>query len=280
MSALMFLKRVVVIILFVYGGAMVLLYVRQDQLIFIPDHPTREIVATPASLGLKFEEHVFNTSDQQRIHAWFVPNDKSRSVILVCHGNAGNISHRLDTLQRFHQIGLNVLLFDYRGFGQSSGEPGEAGSYLDAEAAWDFLIRKSFSPKQIIIFGRSLGGGIASELATRKPAAAVILESTFTSIADRGAEIYPWLPIRFLVRTQYDSLEKVPRITAPLLILHSQEDEIIPFHHGESLYRAAREPKSFYRLSGGHNDGWRLTDGYLPTIAGFLRQHLAPQWYP
>lgn len=272
--------RFLVLLVLVYSGAAAWLYIQQDSMIFLPHIPTREIVQTPASIGLEFEDLTITTSDEERVHAWFIPNNKSKTVILVCHGNAGNISHRLDTLRRFHDIGLNVLLFDYRGFGQSTGVPGEQGTYLDAQAAWGYLIDKGFSAEQIVIFGRSLGGGVATELASQQDAAAVILESTFTSVPDRGAELYPWLPVQLLARTHYNNLAKVSRINSPLLVLHSVSDELIPFHHGRQLFQAAKEPKEFYTLNGDHNDGWRMENGYNQVIASFLKKHLSPRWYP
>ncbi len=272
--------RFLVLLVLVYSGAAAWLYIQQDSMIFLPHIPTREIVQTPASIGLEFEDLTITTSDEERVHAWFIPNNKSKTVILVCHGNAGNISHRLDTLRRFHDIGLNVLLFDYRGFGQSTGVPGEQGTYLDARAAWGYLIDKGFSAEQIVIFGRSLGGGVATELASQQDAAAVILESTFTSVPDRGAELYPWLPVQLLARTHYNNLAKVSRINSPLLVLHSVSDELIPFHHGRQLFQAAKEPKEFYTLNGDHNDGWRMENGYNQVIASFLKKHLSPRWYP
>lgn len=268
------------ILALVYAGAAAWLYLRQDSMIFLPLIPTRDIVSTPESIGLKFENITLQTADQEKLHAWYIPNSKSKIVILVCHGNAGNISHRLDTLARFHDIGLNVLLFDYRGFGQSSGEPSEQGTYRDAQSGWDFLISKGYAPEQIVIFGRSLGGGVATELATRQQPAAVILESTFTSVPDRGAELYPWLPVKLLARTHYDNLAKISRINSPLLVLHSPVDELIPFHHGQRLYQVANSPKAFYVLSGDHNNGWRFQNGYNQAITIFLRQHLSPLWYP
>jgi len=278
-AGMKFVKRLLWMIVLVYLGASGWLYLRQDSLIFLPDIPTRKIVNTPAQIGLEYEEYVLQVSDHERVNAWFVPNRNSSTVILVCHGNAGNISHRLDTLQAFYGIGLNVLLFDYRGFGQSTGTPTEQGTYLDAQAAWDFLITKGYSPEQIVIFGRSLGGGVASELASRQTPGAVILESTFTSVPDRGAELYPWLPVRLLARTYYDNLARVTKIKSPLLVLHSEVDEVIPFHHGWQLYQAANSPKIFYTLQGDHNNSWRTTHGYIQSIARFLRNYLSARWY-
>ena len=272
--------RLLVLLALAYIGAAAWLYIQQDSMIFLPQIPTRDIVSTPADIRLGYDDLKLLTIDQETLHAWFIPNEKSQIAILVCHGNAGNISHRLDTLRRFHDLGLNVLLFDYRGFGQSTGVPGEQGTYLDAQAAWGYLIDKGFSAEQIVIFGRSLGGGVATELASQQHAAAVILESTFTSIPDRGAELYPWLPVKLLARTHYNNLGKVSRIKSPLLVLHSESDELIPFHHGQQLFQVANEPKELYKLNGDHNNGWRMQNGYNQVIASFLKKHLLPRWYP
>lgn len=240
-------------------------------MIFLPDMPTRQIVSTPdKSLGLAFDDVTLTTEDQVQLHAWFIPHSRSRSVVLVCHGNAGNISHRMETIRVFHRLGQNVLIFDYRGYGQSNGEISELGTYQDAQAAWTWLREKGFAPEQIIVFGRSLGGGVATELAFRQPVGGLILESSFTSIADMGAELYPWLPIRWLTRTRYDNLSRISQISSPLLIIHSEDDELVPFHHSQRLFERASSPKYFYRLNGDHNNGFRLSPGYEDALRDFL----------
>lgn len=270
-----FLFRLIAIVFGFYVLASAWLYLNQDNMIFLPDIPSREVTRTPdQALNLAYEEHFVATSDGERLHAWFVPRVNSDSVILVCHGNAGNISHRMETIRNFHQLGFNVLVFDYRGFGKSSGTPTEQGTYLDAEAIWDWLLARGYRVGHIAIFGRSLGGGVAIELAVRKHAAALILESTFTSVADMGNIHYPWFPVRLLTRTHYDNLAKVERLQSPLLILHSPDDEMIPFSQGLALFERAGPPKRFVRLTGGHNYGFRQTSEYLAEMSLFLNEFL------
>lgn len=257
-------------------GIALYLYISQARLLYYPEMPSRAVNATPENIGLAFDELELRTRDEVRLHGWYVPADNARGTVLFSHGNAGNIGHRLDTVRLFHGLGLNVLLYDYRGFGNSEGETTEAGTYLDGQAAWDWLTgEQQTDPGQIVIFGRSLGAAVAADLATRNTAAAVILESAFTSVPDMAASVYPWLPVRMLSRFQYNNLDKVRNITVPLLIVHSPDDEIIPYEHGEQLFAQAREPKQFLVLQGGHNDGFYVSrDHYAESLDDFLQRVL------
>ena len=248
----------------------------QPNLLYFPDMPTRQIELTPGDIGLDFESVTLDTSDNEQLHAWFVPADPARGTLLFCHGNAGNISHRLDSIRLFHELGLSVLIFDYRGYGQSSGKPTETGTYRDAGAAWQYLVeQRGIPPQRIILFGRSLGASIAAELASRQAAAGVILESAFTSVPDVAAKFYPWLPVRWMSRYQYNTLKKLADIHSPVLIVHSRDDEIIPYTHGENLFAAASEPKQFLQLRGGHNDGFMVSgDGYVRELDVFFNAAL------
>ncbi|HZV34877.1 MAG TPA: alpha/beta hydrolase [Verrucomicrobiae bacterium] len=220
-------------------------------------HPKRDWVANPADLGRPFEDVFITASDGVRLSAWFYPADaqspRARFAILVCHGNGGNISHRLDLCSSLLRTGANVLLLDYRGYGRSEGKLTEEGTYLDAQGAYEWLRQRGFSAENIIAFGESLGGGIACELAVREPLGGLILQSTFTNIADIGAEIFPWLPVRWLNTIKYDTWKKLPRIHVPVLVTHSRDDTLIHFRHAEKNYAAANEPKMFWETSGGHN---------------------------
>jgi hypothetical protein len=193
-------------------------------------------------------------------------------TLLFFHGNAGNISHRLDSIRIFADLGLDVFIFDYRGYGLSEGSPSEPGTYRDATAAWRWLTgERGLAPGQILLFGRSLGAAVALELATRVEPAGVILESAFTSVPDLGAAIYPWLPVRLLSRYRYDNLGRIASVRAPLLVVHSRGDEIVPFRQGQALFAAASEPKRFLELQGGHNDGFLASGvGYRRGLAEFL----------
>jgi fermentation-respiration switch protein FrsA (DUF1100 family) len=190
------------------------------------------------------------------INAWYVPAKNENGVVLFCHGNAGNISDRLDSIKIFHDLGQSVLIFDYRGYGKSGGKISEKGTYLDAEAAWDYLVQvKHKQPGEIVLFGRSLGAAVAAETALRKNPAGLILESTFMSIPAIARKYYPWLPVKFIAKYRYATVDKVGLIKCPKLIIHSKTDEIIPFEHGLNLYEKASPPKEFLEIRGGHNEG-------------------------
>jgi len=260
-----------------YAVLAVVLFFYQPNLLYFPDMPSREIYATPGDIGLDFEPLTLTTRDDEQLDAWFIPANDARGVVLFCHGNAGNISHRLDSIQQFHELGLSILIFDYRGYGQSSGRPTEKGTYRDGDAAWHYLVeQRGIPPEQIILFGRSLGASIAAELATRQNAAGVILESAMTSVPDVAARFYPWLPVRWLSRYQYDTRKKLANIHGPVLIVHSRDDEIISYSNGERLFEAANEPKQFLQLRGGHNDGFLVSGkDYIHGLDSFLGNVLA-----
>ncbi len=273
----MSMNTLMYVLLVIVGGYCALalyVFLMQPKLIYYPGVPGRTLEATPAVIGMDYEELTLSTTDGEQLHAWFIPHQQARATLLFAHGNAGNISHRLDSIQVFHDLGLNVLIFDYRGYGQSTGKPGENGTYRDADAAWAYLTEtRGIDPGKIILFGRSLGAAVIADLATRTVPAGVILESAFLSVPDMAATIYPWLPVRWLASYRYDNGDKVTRITQPLLIIHSRGDEIIPFEQGERLFRQASEPKQFLELRGRHNDGFYVSrDEYLAALGAFLER--------
>jgi len=255
-----------------YLALLLLVWLLQGCMIHIPD---RTLVASPREAGLDYETVRLKTADGEQLHGWFLPHREARATVLFFHGNAGNISHRLESLEIFHQLELNSLIIDYRGYGQSSGRPSESGLYEDARSAYRHLVEdKGVPPQRIIAFGRSLGAAVAARLAADKPVGALWLESGFTSIPDIGAELYPFLPVRLLSRYRYDTQKALASVEAPVLVIHSTEDETIPFSHGRALYRAAPEPKAFVQIRGGHNDGFmRSRDIYLAGLKAFLDQH-------
>jgi fermentation-respiration switch protein FrsA (DUF1100 family) len=225
----------------------------ERSFIYFPD---RQLIGDPADYGLPFDDVSFTADDGVQLHGWFVPGE-SDVTWLWFHGNAGNISHRLENLRLLHdELRVAVFLFDYRGYGRSAGTPSEEGTYRDGEAALDYLLsRPDVDPQRIVYFGRSLGAGIAVELATRRPPFALILESPVPSISDLAKHHYPFLPVRALLQTKYDSVAKIGNVRAPLLVLHGDRDEVVPFEGGRKLFEAAAEPKRFYTISGaGHND--------------------------
>jgi len=221
-------------------------------------HPTRQLEATPAGLGHAFEDIRFKTGDGVELHGWYFPantnSPRANLIFLVCHGNGGNISHRLSLCAALLETGAGAFIFDYRGYGQSRGRPSEEGTYRDAQSAHTWLRSKGFHGEDIIAFGESLGGGVVSELALRETVGAIVLQSTFTSIPDIGAELFPWLPVRLLSTIKYDTRAKLPRVKVPVLVMHSRTDDLVGFHHAEKNFAAANEPKMFCELHGAHNE--------------------------
>ncbi len=248
------------------------MYFTQNSLLFLPEIGGRDLESTPERFGLEYQEVSLATSDGETLHGWYLPAPGARYTLLFFHGNAGNISHRLDSLLLFRQLGLSQLILDYRGYGRSSGRPSEAGLYRDAQAAWDYLTdERGLAPGQIVLFGRSLGGAVAVWLAARERPAGLVVESSFTSVPDLGAELYPWLPVRWLSRLRFDSRGRIAQVSAPLLVVHSRNDEIIPFAHGQALLAAANPPKRLLELRGGHNDGFLVSrEHYLEGLRGFF----------
>ena len=260
----------------VYAGMAGMGFFSQKGLIFQPDQPSRAVTASPDNVGLVYEEVQLATEDGLLLHGWYVPAEQSRGVVLFCHGNAGNISHRLETLQMFHRLRLSVLIFDYRGYGRSQGRISEAGTYRDARAAWHYLVdERGLDPQQVVIFGRSLGGAVAAHLAAERSAGAVILESTFTSVPAMGRSLYPYLPIALMSRYRYPTGRNVATIRQPVLIVHSPDDELIPYDHGRRLFAAANEPKHFLPIKGGHSDGYRVSGAvYTEGVRQFVERYL------
>lgn len=266
-----------------YIGFSLMLFALQDRLVFLPHMPGRELEATPEALGLPYYDAWIETRDGERLHGWFVPAGESRGTLLFFHGNAGNISHRLQSLLIFNRLGLDVLMVDYRGYGQSSGTPGEEGSYLDARAAWDYLVEERGVPAgRVVIFGRSLGGAVGAWLASRDDVspAGLVVESTFSSGLDMGRRLYPVLPVRLITRIDYPVKDYVANLGVPLLVIHSRDDEIIPFDMGRTVFEAATGPKTFLEIGGDHNAGyWLSRETYVPAFDDFLSEVLGPiQW--
>jgi len=258
-----------------YVGFAALLFLFQDRLAYYPE-AGREMHSTPREHGMDFEALTLDTADGERLDAWFVPAPQAHGVVLFLHGNAGNLSHRMDSIAMFHRLGYAVLIFDYRGYGRSSGKPSEAGLHRDAETAWAYLTRaRGIAPENIVLFGESLGGALAAHLAARQPPGALVLTSVFTSVPDLAADLYPWLPGRWLARLRYDTRTALARTDCPVLVAHSPDDEIIPYRHGQELFATAPGPKVFLALAGGHNDGFIfMREHWVEALAGFLRQHV------
>jgi len=246
-----------------------LMYLQQPRMIFLP---SRALDATPADWGLNYQDEHFAADDGTALHGWFIPNPGARRVLLFLHGNAGNISHRGDSVRIFHSLGLAVFIFDYRGYGQSGGSPSEEGLYLDATAAWRHLTEvRGIAPQDIFIFGRSLGGAVAAQLASQVDAGGVILESSFSSARDAARALFPVLSRLIVLRYRFDAARALSQTRSPVMVLHSPDDEIMPAWLGRRLYAAAPQPKRFVELRGDHNTGFLASrPGYDRALAGFL----------
>lgn len=259
-----------------------LLYLFQGSMVFLANLPGRTLEAFPSDLGLEYEDVTLETDDGESLHGWYIPAPEARGVLLFFHGNAGNISHRLDSISIFHRLGLDVLIIDYRGYGRSSGKPTEQGTYRDAEAAWRHLVDERGIPAgRIVIFGRSLGGAVGARLGSRlgdgDTPAAVIIESSFTSGVDMARRLYPFLPARLITRLRYPVVEYASLLESPVLVVHSRDDEIIPFEMGQRIHEVAKGEKAFLELRGGHNEGFFISrTHYLAGLEDFLGPLLGP----
>lgn len=239
-------------------------------------YPTKSIESNPKDIGLAYEDVFFETARGLRLNGWFIPTENPRATLLFCHGNAGNIGHRIESIEIFHRLNLNVFIFDYRGYGRSEGSPSEEGLYQDAQAAYRYLVsEKGIEKEKVVVYGKSIGANVAIDLVSKEEAAAIISESGFSSAYDMGKKLFPWLPIKWLISVKYDALTKIKKITIPKLIIHSQDDEIVPIQQGRKLFEAAPEPKEFYEMRGGHNEAlFFAREEFSSRIDTFLRRYL------
>lgn len=250
------MKILLIVIVFVIAFKVLFILLEQKGLY----HPYKDIPETPKNLGIAFEDINFKTTDGQLLNGWFVPAKDANITVLYCHGNAGNMYHRLHKVKFFHEMGVNFFIFDYRGYGKSTGKPNEKGLYKDAQAAYDYLIsRKDVNKNMIVVYGKSLGGSVAADLCVNRKACALMLEGSFASVALRAQQLYPFLPMKILITQKYDAMAKVKNLRIPKLIAHGRQDEVISFHHGEILFASAAEPKQFLPFEGGHNDDVYVT---------------------
>jgi len=235
--------------------------------------PTRGFVAAPAQYGFSHEEVDLRSEDGTGLHGWWLPVAHASRTALFLHGNAGNVSHWLDVAVAFRDVGWNTMLLDYRGYGRSEGTPSEFGTYMDARAAYRYLtMERGIASSTIVVVGRSLGGGIATWLVDHHPCAGLVLEATFTSIADVVATAFPLPGIGRFVKLGYESLSRIGRLSVPLLVVHGRNDDLVPFAHGRALFEAAPEPKRFVELRGGHNDAFTTDrETYVRALREFAR---------
>jgi alpha-beta hydrolase superfamily lysophospholipase len=251
-----------------------LMLVFERRLVYFP---FRELEVEPAALALRHEEAWLTAEDGVRILTWHLPVPGSRWTVLFCNGNAGNMSYRLDRAQEMQRrLGVSVQLFDYRGYGKSEGQPDEQGTYRDARAVHRYLVEtRRVRPEDLILFGESLGSAVATQLALDRPAAALVLESPLSSIPEMARAAYPFLPpVGPLIRTRYETIAKVPKLTLPLLVLHGDRDTIVPFSQGRRVFEAAGSPrKTFHAIQGaGHNDTYLVGgEPYWRALSEFLR---------
>ena len=260
-----------------YGLLVVVVYFMQGRMLYLAEVPGRALTMTPTDVGMDYQDVSIETTDGVTLHGWFIAG-RSSQVLLFFHGNAGNISHRLDSIEQFQDLGLSVLIIDYRGYGQSEGRTTEKGIYRDADAAWRYLIEsRGVVADDIVIFGRSLGASVASRLAIQHQPLALILESSFTSVPDIAQDIYPWLPVRWLSRLSHATRDHVRDVHCPVLVVHSRDDEIIPFHHSETIFASANEPRTLLAIRGTHNDAFLGDErNYIEGLRAFLSGLSAP----
>jgi len=244
-------------------------YLQQPRMVFFP---LKEIEQTPDQWGLRYEKVSLESTRGHRITGWYIPGKKRDRALLFFHGNGGNISHRGDSLKIFHHLGLNVLIIDYQGYGDSEGNPGEQAMYDDGRAAFDYLVQqRRFSRENIVVFGRSLGGAVAARITAEKQPGAAILESTFASVPDVASYYFPLISKLIVSRYRFNSLAQVKKIHCPLLVLHSKQDDVIPYLSGVKLYNAANNPRMFVELVGDHNSGFMQSQpAYEEVLASFL----------
>lgn len=235
-------------------------------------YPMREIELLPKEINLDYEDIFLKTSDSIQINGWFISSQNAHYTILFCHGNAGNISHRLEKIKFFHTLGCNIFIFDYRGYGKSYGRPSEKGLYIDAQAAYDYLLSRNINPEQIVGYGESLGGAVIIDLAFRNTLKGIIIDSTPSSAKDMVKVLYSFLP-HWIFASRLDSENKIKSITIPKLIIHSTNDEIVPYNLGRKLFEFAAPPKYFLAIHGGHNSCFFESQDILrEKIAEFLHK--------
>ncbi|MEA2100352.1 MAG: alpha/beta hydrolase [Campylobacterota bacterium] len=234
------LKKLFLLLASGYVALLVLVFVFQSKLIYFP---SKNLDINPEFIALKYESINFQTKDKTKLHAWYIPKNSAKTTLFFLHGNGGNISHRLDSIKLFNSLKMNVFIFDYRGYGDSEGVVNEQNSYEDAMVAWEYLLKnKNLKAEDVLIFGRSLGGAIATNLASKVKPKGIILESTFTTIKELASDIYPFVP-QHLIYFSYETTKYLKNINYPVLVIHSEDDNIIPFKYGEAVFKNANEPK-------------------------------------
>ncbi len=273
---LKFIRSLVIAALAAIAVWTIVLMALEDQFIYFPSvYPEGLYGTVHPSMGIA--DCWFTTADSVKLHGWYMESPDPIATLLLSHGNAGNISHRLDLMRRLHRAGFNVFMYDYRGYGRSDGSPSEKGIYLDGRAAFDHSTTlPGVDPTRIILFGTSLGGAVSVDVVKDRSPAALILEATFSSGKDLAQALYPFLPVTVFMKSEFNSIEKIRSITIPLLIIHGTDDSIVPLRLARRLFDAANEPKEFYEIAGAdHNDTYFVgRTPYFEKIADFARRSL------
>ncbi|TAK62217.1 MAG: alpha/beta hydrolase [Bacteroidetes bacterium] len=267
------LSFIIPLALGVIGGIILILFF-EHKIVY---HPYRYPAGNwnTSLFNLPIAECAFRATDNVMLHGWFLRHDTATITLLWCHGNAGNITHRLEQIRMLRLLKVNIFIFDYRGYGKSEGEPSEQGLYNDALAAFDYLAQqKNVNPQNIVIYGQSLGSAVAIDLATKRSCAGLIVESSFPSARVIAKDMLPWFPLHLLIKSEFNSIEKIKSLTLPLLFIHGEKDDIITIHHGKELFAAANEPKLFFSIpEAGHNDCYFVGGAsYLRSIQEFIAQ--------
>ena len=254
------------------------IWLGQSRLLFYPT--TGPYPRTPDAVDLPWRDIALTTRDGLRLTGWFIEGPTADApVVLFLHGNAGDMSGRLDTLSWLHELGAATFIIDYRGYGTSEGRPTEAGLYLDGAAAWDWLTGEAgYRPGEIVLFGRSLGGAVAAQLAADRGCAGLVLESAFVSLPELAGDLYPWLPAAYLTRYSFDTASALAHTDCPVLLAHSPADEIVPFDHAERLAQVRPESTRLLRLSGTHNEpSFSTNPSYRSAVAAFIERATTSQ---
>jgi pimeloyl-ACP methyl ester carboxylesterase len=259
-------------------GATLFLVFSEKRLIY---YPAAEVDVTPKALGLPLEEVSIEVEPGVRLHGWFIKAAKEPSVatVLFSHGNAGNIADRLDRVLRLREMGADFLLYDYRGYGRSTGSPDEEGTYRDGRAAYDYLVgTRQIDPARLVLMGESLGCAISIQLAVERRAAGLVIEAPFASIAHMANAIYPFLPLGSFIRTRYENVKKMPQLKLPLFVVQGTRDEVIPVAQGRMVFDAAPEPKQYLAIEGAHhNDVYVIGgEGYRRALSAFIARVTGP----
>lgn len=270
-------KRVLVNGGLIYAGICLFMFFLANRFVYLP---MSHVEYTPEAHGIDYDSFFLATEDQQKIQVWEVPatGASDKGWMLICHGNAGNLGHRVSLIRDLHEIGYSILIFDYRGYGESTGKPTEAGTYQDLRTVWTYLtVQKGVLPENVVLFGRSLGGAVVAELAENVTCRVAVLESTFTSLAAIASEVYPFLPCRLLLGDAYNTLERIKAFKAPVVIMASPDDQLIDISHSKQLFEVAMKPKEFVYLQGGHNETSHVTEGYPEKIDNAIRAVVAAE---